>query len=154
METTTKYRPINSQGSDVGKKRHALYKSAIEWIHCSIAGSNYLEAISLAGSLISDRLESRMYHLTGKNEGFRPLEEILVHFPNLEPDAELRKIVSFEVYEWMKKRDSALHDMVKFEDKQFLSWTTRIEANKQVARRGLHLFRKLDKKIKFLNKNK
>ena len=152
MSVQIKSRAINSVGSKVGKKRQELYKSAIEWIHCSIAGSNYLEAISLAGSLISDRLESRLNRITGDVRGFRSLPEIIELVSQLEPNEELRRIAAFEVYEWMQSRDGSLHDMVKLEENRFLSWQDRVETNKKIARKGLALFRKIDKKIKYLNK--
>ena len=139
--------------SNVGQKRYELYKSAFERIDKAIREGFYLEAISLEESLISDRLESYLTWLTTKDYGFRTLGELQRAIKNFEKDKDLRQIVLSEMDDWRKARNKASHEMVKLQENQNASWKDRTTTNQKIAKDGLELVRKIDRKTRQLRRS-
>jgi hypothetical protein len=135
---------------DIGQERYALYKAAFERIAQAIAEGYYLEAISIEESLIADRLESHLSYRLGKDFGFKNLGKLIDKIKSDETDAELRKLVSQELDQWRKARNTAAHEMVKIEVGKQVSWEARSQINQSVAEAGLILVRKIDQRTRKL----
>lgn len=146
-----KKRAITLPENDIGEFRRELYKSAIEKFHSAMQNSHFLEAISICSSLISDRLESRLFHLTGDNEGFKPLGMLISELEARESNPEILELLRTDVEIWKKNRDICLDDIVKCQDHSRVNWDQRQSINQNIALEGFDLFRKLDSKIRGLN---
>lgn len=130
----------------VGQHRYTLYKQAISQFNRAIEQGFYLEAITICESMISDRLESRCVELN-KPQGFEPLGKLIKTLKQVEVDNELREVVISDLDEWRKSRNTALHEIVKFEKGEFPDWENRVEASKEYAEEGMLIFRKIDSRI-------
>ena len=138
--------PVNS----VGQFRQNLYKNAIEKFHLCMKNAYYIEGISICSGMISDRLESRLFQLTGENEGFKPLNILIEEVLYLEKDHVLSSILNSELKGWKRNRDICLDDLVKCQEGTEVLWKTREAVNQKVAMDGFDLFRKIDKRIRSL----
>ncbi|MCB1155972.1 MAG: hypothetical protein H7A25_05350 [Leptospiraceae bacterium] len=150
MNATAKKRARNTSQNRVGKMRYELYRNAIEWLQNAIDRQYYMEAISLEGSLISDRLESRLQQISGDDSGFRTLENLIQTLSLEENDETLKELLNHDLNSWRMEHDFALHDMVKFLEGETPSWENRIEHNRNIALEGLRLFRQIDREVKRL----
>lgn len=148
----TRIRAIAGKGNGIGKQRNELYRNAFRRINESIKEGYYLEAIALTESLLSDRLESRVSHLSGRNVGFKTLEKLIRQSRETETDLAFKQLVESDVNSWRGKRNEALHEMVKIEEGLEVGWDERIENLKGTAKEGLKVLRKVDKEDKRLRK--
>lgn len=160
MENTSsqkKKRAENLPDNQVGKQRHEIYKHAIVWVKIALAKGFNLEAITLVESLISDRLESRLSQLLGIDVSFKTLGELISTIRKEETDLKLKDLVTTDLDNWRKARNSAMHEMVKLADGDTKSWQDRMEALKPVASDGFMLFTKINGRISsiknFVHKN-
>lgn len=103
-----------------------------------------LEAITLVESMVSDRLESRGSFLSRKDCGFKTLGEVLRLLRAHERDHEFLDVYS-RIDAWRTRRNKALHEMVKFEERERDSWEDRIDRLRPIAREGLAALRAFDK---------
>ncbi len=134
-------RAIAPAGSPVAADRFNLYTSAWEWARRSIEAGYHLEAIALLESLISDRLESRLSFLLGKDVSFRTLGDLIVWAREHETDEILHQAVVQDLDQWRQARNRATHEMVKIEHGIRVSWDQRLKKNKQIAAEALRLLR-------------
>ncbi len=84
-------RAIVEENSVVGKHRREIYKSAFKQIKLANEDSYYLEAITLIESLITDRLESRLSYLDGKDFSFKNISKLIEKSIKIETDSVLKK---------------------------------------------------------------
>jgi hypothetical protein len=147
-----KSRALAKEGNDNGRKRFSLYKEAFKRINDSIDAGFYLEAISLIESLLSDRLESRLSFIRNQDVSFKTLGFLINEMSKSEMDESLLKMVKGKVDDWRVCRNKALHEMIKMESNQNISWEERISEVKNVAESGLIILRDVDKKCSDLRK--
>lgn len=130
----------------VGQHRYTLYKMAIRQFNNAIEQGFYLEAITICESMIADRLESRCEELN-KPLGFQMLGKLIKTLKQVEVDKELRGVVINDLDEWRLNRNTALHEIVKFEKGEFPDWENRVEVSKVYAEEGMAIFRKIDTRM-------
>ncbi|NUN10053.1 MAG: hypothetical protein HUU54_12850 [Ignavibacteriaceae bacterium] len=157
----SKQRAINTgPKSVVAVKRFEAYKSTWKRINESIEDGYFLESITLIESIISDRLEARIAILNNQNHrSFLPLGDnvsILLGKNkksrlNKETDPGLITLLN-KVDDWKKKRNEALHEMVKVPDSNALSWDDKYAESQSIAKEGIELARAVSNIIKKLNK--
>jgi hypothetical protein len=140
-----------SENPFIGQKRFELYKRAIQQFNEALEAGFFLEAITICESLITDRLESRCAEL-GKSLAFQNLGRLIKELKQIETDAEIRKIITTELDDWRENRNTALHEIVKFEKGEFPEWKNRVEASGDYAVEGMVIFRKIDNRIRKLRK--
>jgi hypothetical protein len=138
-------------GKGHGTLRYELFTRAKRRIEASMASGHYCEVIALCESIIADRLESRLSFLRRENVGFETLGPLLTGLEKAETDSELLKLVA-ELRQWAKKRNRALHELVKIEDGvPHLSWDQRIELLQGDAQCGYELLKGLYNRVADLN---
>jgi hypothetical protein len=137
-------------GSGHGTLRRQLQECARDQIERSLSLGFYCEAIALSESIIADRLESRLSFLSGENAGFRNLGGF-GKLKRIESDDELRNIYA-EVDQWARRRNRALHEMVKVEAKKPpTDWATRMRENRLAARDGYEIAKRIYHRVADLN---
>ncbi len=107
-------RAIAGADAHTGQHRYHLYKAAFERVTHATRDGYYLEAITLIESLLSDRMESRASFLAKENIGFKNLNELTERIRKLETVTEFVDILE-RVDEWRRRRNKAMHELVKFE---------------------------------------
>ena len=137
-------RAVAGNASTVGSRRAALYSAAAARVKQAIEAGYYLEAITLSESLLTDRLESRATFLAGEDRGFLTLGPLIRVLRQLENVAEFKKMLE-PLDAWRLRRNSALHEMVKFEPHDVTTWEQRLEVLPSVAAEGMRLFRLFDR---------
>lgn len=130
----------------VGQHRYTLYKQAIGQFNRAIEYGFYLEAITICESMISDRLESRCTELN-KPQGFQTLGRLIKTLKGIETDKILRNTILEDLDTWRLNRNTALHEIVKFEKGDFPNWENKVETSKKYAEEGMIIFRKIDSRI-------
>lgn len=153
MKKTNRQRANVSENPFVGKQRYELYRQAIKQFKEAVAAGFYLEAITICESLIADRLESRCGEL-GKPIAFKPLGDLIKRMKQIEVDDLIRKVVTNDLDIWRLKRNTALHEIVKFEKGAIPNWENRVEQYKEYAEAGMEIFRKIDSQLTKLRKAK
>ena len=138
-------------GKGYGALRYHLFESARQHIEQSIKEGYYCEAIAIIESVITDRLESRISYLKDENVGFQNLGPAIKKLKACETDTKLISILA-DLDEWRKKRNSALHELVKIEDgKPMLQWSQRILSLSLSATEGYELLKQLYHRVADLN---
>ena len=135
----------------VGKLRFTLYKKAIEQFNSAIEAGFYLEAITICESLITDRLESRCGEL-GQPQAFKNLGVLIRKLREIEVDNTLRQMIDLDLDNWRRNRNTALHEIVKFEKGEIPNWESRFEASKVYAEEGIVVFRSIDSRLRQLRR--
>ena len=135
----------------VGKLRYELYKKAIVQFNNAIEAGYYLEAITICESLITDRLESRCSEL-GQPHSFKNIGALIRKLIQIETDQELQQIIFRDLDNWRENRNTALHEIVKFEKGEIPNWENRVGNSKVYAEEGIKIFRKIDNRITTLRK--
>lgn len=155
---TTKERALALPDNNIGQQRYELFKSVLSRINQACQDGYYLEAITLIESLISDRLESYLSFIFKKNIGFQNLGTLINHFESKKNqekiDNELKEVVLNDVDDWRKKRNIILHEMAKIDFNNQLTWEQKCQDLNEIAENGLNIFRKIDKILANLRKNK
>lgn len=145
----TRYSP------ELGKAKQDLYRFAYLRIQRAIKIGAHIEAIALIESLMSDRLESAISSLTGKQVKASTLGRLIKEFDGL---AEIDSDLKVALYEWNASRAFVVHQMVKLTNDEISSWTERIAFARLTAKEGLVLLAELrrltDKTIRNLKKTK
>lgn len=143
-------RALAISGTDVGLRRHHLYKNAHRRIKQAIEAGFHLEAITLVESLLSDRLESRASYIRGRDFSFKTLDALIKRFREVKPDSdkELQSLILNEVAEWKDARNKALHEMAKLSSDDDRNWDARYKEIKPVAVNGLKVLAAVDRRVK------
>lgn len=154
---TTKERALALPDNNIGQQRYELFKSVIGRINQACQDGYYLEAITLIESLISDRLESYLSFVLEDNIGFQNLGTLIDNFrskKNQEKiDNELKEVVLNDIDDWRKKRNMILHEMAKIDFNNQLTWEQKCQDLDEIAKSGIDIFRKIDKRLANLRKN-
>jgi len=138
-----KKRAIAIAGTKVPLQRKEIFSQAFSWINLCNEFGFYIEAISIIESLISDRMESRLIYLGSNNPDFESLGHLIKNLKKFETNEEINRIIE-DIDGWRKNRNITIHEMVKMEANKFKPWLVRVSDNKEIARDGLKLLRKLD----------
>ncbi|MFT3810922.1 MAG: hypothetical protein QM698_13465 [Micropepsaceae bacterium] len=154
-----KHRIAASTGASsvAGQKRRAAYEAAWQQIRHAKAQQCWLEVIALIESMLSDRLEARYANRLGQSSSGRQLApglgRCVMRVLQLQPN-DSRDLI--EIYDairlWSRRRNAALHEMVKALEGRETDWSARTNENKSTAIDGEKLFRKLDVAIRKTNK--
>ena len=150
--TNKRKRAIVEENSVVGKHRREIYKSAFKRIKKANEDGYYLEAITLIESLITDRLESRLSYLDGKDFSFKTIGKLIKKTNQIETDSELKILIETDLYEWSDDRNKSLHEMAKIAEDDFSTWDDRYLKLKNISTKGLTLLRKIDRQCEKLKK--
>lgn len=135
MSPGKKPRAIADGVSGIGVHRYGLYRAAWARVEEAATAGYYLEAITILESLLADRMESRASHLTGKNEGFQTLGQLITLFRKHEREDGF--LVSIDrIDAWRLRRNKALHEMVKFAQGEFPTWGQQVAELPDVVREG------------------
>lgn len=167
MNPNSKKRAVASNLT-IAKQRQAIISAAYSWIKKSMQDKFYVEAVSIIESLISDRLESRLSFLMGQNVGFQNLGTLVDKTYAEETknaaygDNEIMTILKDpnntdnygDIERWTKRRNQVIHEIGKVEAGNFIPFDEKLEKAKEVAKKGLVLLRKLDKRITYLRRKK
>ena len=148
MPTTKKSsrrRAVASLANDVGVQRHQLFKAGYARITSAIASGWYLEAIVLVESLLTDRFESRLTHLTGTNVAFLNLGPLIDLVRANETNPLLTALVAGDIDSWRRRRNAAAHEMLKIEEGTAVPFEDRLGALRLVAQDGVRLLRSYSK---------
>lgn len=127
-----------------GKYRYDVIKRAIGRYKEAFDSGYYLEAITLAESLIADRLESRALFLGNTGSDFSTLGQLC---KTLSGDSVLSSVIP-KINSWRSNRNTSLHELAKIEDGDDISFETKYLQTKQIAEEGLGIFRELDAVLK------
>ncbi|MDP2321901.1 MAG: hypothetical protein Q8O42_21495 [Acidobacteriota bacterium] len=148
----TRTRAVATASTNVGSTRYRLYRDAYAHADRAIRAEFYLEAIAITESLLSDRLESRATFLLKGDFSFKTLEKLIQKLSEIEPDPTLRNLISQDVNGWKGSRNRALHEMAKLAHGESETWHERMAALPEVAKNGLAVVRKVDRRVKALRK--
>lgn len=125
-----------SQGtnkSQLLKKCHARLSRALE------LGFN-IEAIALIETLMSDRLESLLSTVDSEPVELKTLGQ---HLARVERFGVLDQFVIGELRNWNRKRNLAVHELVKIRNSSDTDWNARIKFVREAAREGEQLLKGL-----------
>jgi hypothetical protein len=145
-------RAVVEENSAVGKHRREIYKSAFKQIKAANEAGFYLEAITLIESLITDRLESRLSYLDGKDFSFKTIGKLIEKSIKIETDSVLKILIEKDLRKWADGRNKSLHEMAKIAEGDFSSWDDRYFKLKNISTKGMTLLRKIDRRCEKLKK--
>lgn len=145
-------------GKGYGTRRRLLLEAARIHIERSIELGFFCEAIAVSESIISDRLESRLSWLTKESVGFKTLGWLINTLRQYESDQELIHLLG-DLDAWRKRRNGALHEMVKVSDdgpvpdweNRSSDWQVRTKELSLSARSGYDLVKRLYHRVADLN---
>ncbi|MBO4737974.1 MAG: hypothetical protein J5606_00255 [Bacteroidales bacterium] len=149
----TRQRPIAEKNNTVGKQRYDRYQKVIARYQEAIKQGFYLEAITLMESLIADRLESVVNYIYNENDDNKysynyTTLEILTRYiekrikENHYNDDFVKDVE--DIYAWKNKRNEALHEIAKLDEKLSKTYEMIYNSAKQTAEEGYRLFRRID----------
>lgn len=147
-----KERAIATPGTTIGSTRYNLYKQAYSRINDATKQGFFLEAITIIESLVSDRIESRLTFLKGRDFSFKTLGGLIKESRKIETDSALRGLVDQNLDRWRNDRNKALHEIAKIADGDSSTWEDRVKGIVPVATDGLKVLRAIDKRCKDLRK--
>ncbi len=152
----SKERAIRKSFKDeVGMARYELIKAAFDRIQDARDQGYYLEAITIIESMIADRLESAISDAENTNIGFQTLGSlILLAHRSHKLDAQLKIFIITELKAWKKRRNIALHEMVKLEKGNLHTWPERYAELLADVDSGFELLKKIMKRMKEIRKPK
>ena len=142
---TNRERALALPENNIGQKRYQIYKNAFGHINKAIENSYYLEAITLIESLITDRLESRLSHLSQEDFSFKTLGQLIKKNNQIETDEELKQLVATKLDKWRENRNNALHEMAKLEKDEQTTWDERMQGLADIAKNGYEILREINK---------
>jgi len=126
-----------------GKQRAEIYRHGIGRVERALREGFWLEAITLQESLISDRLEYLLHHVTGRHK-HTTLAELLTRVERDVPPDLIDVDLMTRVDDWRKQRNAALHMMMKFSLVQNTSWLERLGRCREAAWEGRAVMRQVD----------
>lgn len=129
---------------DIADQKQELYRMAFGSLAQNLSDTNWLTAIAIEESIISDRIESSMSkkgHITTLNTLGQNIKLFEDYADQSDPDyARLKKDLST----WVKERNYALHQIVKVELGDTADWPERISRAKRAAEMGEKLARDIN----------
>jgi hypothetical protein len=132
---------IRSTASDkkISTLKGELHRQANGYLNAALNAGYWFEAIAIAESLISDRIESYLAKHHNLN-GLNSLETNLKHLTNTVNlyTAEDLKMRS-DLYSWKDQRNIAIHEIVKVRENESIEWHDRLEHAKFTAIEGQNL---------------
>lgn len=143
---------IDTEG--VGQSRYETYKATIERINKAMDASFYVEAIALCESIIADRLESLANQISQSSKYSyvtigKLTEYLLGTKQRVLLTQEIVDVVN-KIKNWTKKRNSAVHEMAKNIEGDFMEKYSDL---KETAEEAKTLFRELDNEIRKFRKS-
>ena len=126
-----------------GSQRAELYRNGIGRVERALREGFWLEAITLQESLISDRLEYLLSHVTGQHR-HTTLFDLLNRIDRDVPSDLVDSALMEKVNSWRKQRNAALHMMMKFSAKQDTTWLERLAQCREAAWDGRIVMRQVD----------
>ena len=126
------------------------YRSCISWLNKCIDEGHYIEAITLDESLIADRLEVLCGDLVKPTKKYRTVG-VYLHYID---EAKKCETIGFDyktLQLWWESRNKYVHGMAK-ELEDGLTFNERKSEAKEVAQKGIEVFRAVDKVVQ--NKKK
>ncbi len=142
-EKSTRERAIAKPNEGVEMTRYLLYKRAWQRINAAESAGFHLEAIALIESILSDRMESRASFLSGTNIGFKTLERLLKELRKLESVTEFITVLK-RIEAWKDRRNSSLHEMVKFQTGMRPTWEEKQGPLGEIVSEGKAVLREFD----------
>ncbi|MBO5086644.1 MAG: hypothetical protein J6B65_05340 [Paludibacteraceae bacterium] len=138
----------------VGQSRYETYKATIDRINKAMDAGFYVEVIALCESIIADRLESLANQIS---QSSKYSYETMGRLTDYLLGAKQRDLLSQEIVDvvneiknWTKKRNSAVHEMAKNIEGDFMEKYAKL---KETAEEAIKLFRKLDNEIRKFRKS-
>lgn len=148
-------RAKNIRGSTVGTQRYHLYESAFQQINKARKQGFHIECIALLESILADRLEARRASLNPdepEKHTFSTLGNLTSKLKREDTNAEMQ-IVYGEIASWAKKRNRAIHEMVKLgAEESTNAWEERYSELEDTVAEGIKLAQLLSAKVKRLNR--
>lgn len=142
MASLNSQRLRSSYTPELGKNKQLLYREAHKSIKRAIKKGSHIEVVALLESIMSDRIESAISVVTGKQVNVSALGKLFRTLDNLVPaDENLRT----SIQDWNKARGFVIHQMVKITNDTFSTWPERIAFARLTAREGLVLLKELRK---------
>lgn len=136
-------RVIAGEDETTGTHRYRLYKAAFTRVKEASREGYHLEAITLLESLLSDRMESRVAHLTQTKAGFKTLGELISQSKGHEDNAAFRELL-VDIDAWRKLRNRSLHELVKFEEGDLRTWHEKVAELEPIVVQGIAVLRAYD----------
>lgn len=127
-----------------GHQRYSVIKGAVRRYNEALESGFFLEAITIAESLIADRLESRAIFLGKIDTSFKTLGVLTT---NLKNDSILSCLIP-EIDAWRKQRNNALHELAKIENGDASLFHDKYLKTKSIAEEGIKIFRKINNVLK------
>ena len=126
-----------------GQLRAELYRQGIGRSERAMREGFYIEAIAIQESVIADRLEYLLESVYGGRQ-FRSLGRLLSIVRSKIPEDQLDDELLRSVEEWSKRRNAAVHRMVKFSEFHDISWRQRLADCRSAAFDGRRIMRETD----------
>lgn len=101
---------------------------------------------------MSDRVESRLTFLKGKDFSFKTLGGLIDESRRIETDPALEDLITPRLDKWRKARNKTLHEMVKLAEGETATWIDCVQALIPVANEGRATLRAIDKRYRELRK--
>ena len=138
----------------IGQSRYETYRATIDRINKAMDAGFYVEVIALCESIIADRLESLANQIS---QSSKYSYETMGRLTDYLLGAKQRDLLSQEIVDgvneiknWTKKRNSAVHEMAKNIEGDFMEKYAKL---KETAEEAIKLFRKLDNEIRKFRKS-
>lgn len=144
-------RPVAEKNNTVGLQRYTRYRKVLRRYKEAMEQGFYLEAVTLMESIISDRLESTINHVSNNNHSYLPLGKLIKLFDEKEIKGKISEdflTIVKTISEWKNQRNKALHEMAKLDDEPNQTFETLYDSAKQTAEEGYAIFRKVDSSMR------
>lgn len=150
----TKKRVYSPAGSKAAETRQELFRLGAGHIAQAIKDGYFIEAIAIIESWIADRLEAHLSYVNREPCEFLTLERAIKRIEKLDTDEELKRLVVEDLNLWKNQRNKAVHELMKIQHGNYSTFRERIAASREPAQSGMELFRKIDRRINELRKEK
>ena len=145
----------SGKSSPHGTIRYEIYKSVWKQVAKAKEAGCWLEVVTLAESIIADRLEARRAHLARQAPEGRVTKTAAQTAHDLlnGPDAKIEDVRALleQVRTWSKGRNSVIHELAKFTESTSGEWASRYDQARHVALEGEKLARQISGVVKRLN---
>lgn len=142
--------------STTGQARYEVYTNVWRRINAAMDAGFWLEAVTLAESIIADRLEARLAYLAGQSPDGRKVMTANQAVGQLRNGTDASNDSAMELYDrvraWSDKRNSVLHELAKVFETTTDDWNSRYDSAKEVAEAGVKLARDISALVRKLNK--
>lgn len=135
-------RVIAGEDEEVGTHRYRLYKAAFTRVKEASRAGYHLEAITLIESLLSDRMESRVAHLTKSKAGFKTLGWLICELRKHKSETFAQVLAGIDA--WRELRNRSLHELVKFEAGDLRTWDKKTADLRAIVEKGIAVLREYD----------